>query len=276
MLSIIPKTNGDRMRSMKNGDFIVDRWMPDMIREIGMQYGLTVTSLSDDWLLEVSSQHVRRRILGYRFDVNDSVAAGISVDKVAAYQVMRVSNVTAVPHVLVRTNGGEAYGVQLFPWEDVVIKPLVGKGGYGVRRCTSQTDANEWMINNDIQAWAVSPFIDIQSETRLVLLDDQVLISYRKQPHVHDNLKMFNLSHGAIPNDTTPSAAFIELAQRARLVMGLRLAAVDIIEDVNGKPYVLEVNDSITLERYMRASPVHKRRGFEVYENIIKSITLTN
>src|SRR5690606_31033771 len=75
--------------SMQTGQFILHRQMVDIIREICAKKGIECTSLSNDWLLELKKGGKTKRVLGYKFSLNDSVSSSIAGDKVAAHLLLK-------------------------------------------------------------------------------------------------------------------------------------------------------------------------------------------
>jgi len=257
---------------MQTGEFITDRLLPRIIRDICIARGIRVTSFSDDWLIELEKDQQTARILGYKFSINNSVSAGIAQDKVAAYELLNYHNVPAVEHRLIRTKAGDTdwHG---WSWSDgMVIKPLTGTSGHGVGVVHSSNEATAWMSARGIEAWAVSPFLDIHREIRVIMLDGQVLMAYEKQSVVLEGLKMFNLGKGASPKDVELSDVMESLAGKAMQTIGLRLAAVDIIELSDGEYRVLEINDGFMMEHYARFSQDNMRKTRLLYEAVMNAM----
>lgn len=254
---------------MQSGQFITERLMPKMIREICKKQGISFTSFSDDWLLHLEKDGKIMRVLGYKFSLNDSVASSIAQDKVAGYELLRYYNIPAVPHYLIRTKAGEADWKKL-PWQDgMVVKPLSGTSGHGVAKFLSVDDAESWMKKWGIEAWAASPFVDIKREVRLIFLDDNMLLAYEKQPIEIQGLKFFNLGKGAIAVDYTIAGIELDLARKAKNALELRLCAVDVVEFADGSWRVLEINDGIMMENYARQSLQNEEKAQHVYAAIL-------
>ncbi|MDB5177762.1 MAG: hypothetical protein JWO61_145, partial [Candidatus Saccharibacteria bacterium] len=74
----------------------------------------------------------------------------------------------------------------------------------------------------------------------------------------------------AQPKDIEVDKGILELAVGAQKEMGLRLSTVDIIEDEAGDYKVLEINDSIMTEHYMRHSVENKKKAEWVYDRIVE------
>lgn len=255
------------------GEFIQDRWIVNALREVATEKNMPFKSWSDDWIIQLGESDNNLRIIGYRFALNDSVAASIAQDKVATYTILHEQGVAAVPHELVRTKVSQVNKNSMKGWDRIITKPLVGTSGHGVRLHGSVFSAVEFIENSPIQAWAASPYVDIETETRLILLDGELLLAYEKQPVIINDLKMFNLGLGATAIDIEPDERQLNLARSAQASMGLRLCAVDIIRSVNGDVSVLEINDAIMMEHYARQSVINKSRVVSVYRSIVSKAT---
>ncbi|TAK37122.1 MAG: hypothetical protein EPO30_11115 [Lysobacteraceae bacterium] len=123
--------------------------------------------------------------------------------------------------------------------------------------------------SSTIQAWAAAPYVNIVSETRVILLDGECLLAYKKEAVDANGLKMFNLGLGARAIDIVPDDELLQLARVAQSVLGLRLCAVDIVERADGVSQVLEVNDGIMVENYARQSDANKQRALGIYAQIV-------
>lgn len=254
---------------MQSGQYIVDRLMVQMVRDICDKRGIALRTFSDDWLMELKKGDHTARIFGYKFSLNDSAASSIAQDKVATYQLLDSYKVPAVPHFLIRTKANET-SWKSRQWVDgMVIKPLTGTSGHGICRFETVQRAEAWMAEQGIEAWAVSPYFNIAREIRVIMLDQTVLLCYEKQPAIIDGFKWFNLGKGAIPVDYAPTKRQLALAVKARRALGLRLAAIDIIELNSGEQMVLEVNDGIMMENYARTSGKNRAATGDVYASII-------
>lgn len=254
---------------MQSGQYIVDRLMVQMVREICDERNIKLHTFSDNWLMELKKSDQTARIFGYKFSLNDSAASSIAQDKVAAYQLLDYYKVSAVPHYLIRTKANETnWKARHWP-NGMVIKPLTGTSGHAVRRFENTQDAEEWIAEQGIEAWAVAPYFDIAREIRVIMLDQNVLLTYEKQPAIIDDFKWFNLGKGAVPAEYALSETQRLLAVKAQQALGLRLAAIDIIELNSGEQMVLEVNDGIMMENYARISNKNRVVAKEIYTLII-------
>lgn len=260
---------------MQSGEYVVDRLLVRIVQSICREQGIIFRSYSDDWILELTKNDIQKRICGYKFPLNDSAAATIAQDKVAAYQVLLAGGVAAVEHVLIRTKATREQWPEILMPNGFVLKPLMGTSGHGVHAFNTTDDAKRAVAQTSIEAWALSPRLDIVSETRYVMLDGEVLVAYDKQPTQHDGLVMFNLSKGAKPHVIQPDETQKTIAQKAMKVLDLRMAAVDIIKISSGEIMVLEVNDGFMMEYFARTSPEYEQIAYDVYGKIIAAMMVS-
>lgn len=265
---------------MQVGEVLQERVMPAMVRRACTRLGIQCHFFSDDWVAKLQKDDKTAWIFGYKFDINASAAASLAQDKVATHLALEAAGIPSVPHLLART-----YGMQMAPLADVldflqggdavVIKPLNGTGGRGVQCYEDAGQALAAIREDPEPAWTISPYLDLVKETRLVMLDGEVLLSYEKHnPVVHNGVKFFNLCQGAKAVDIEPSTALCRLAVQTCTALSLRIAAVDIVRTTSGEDLVLEVNDGIMTENYARQSPANAQRAQIVYEAIIAKMML--
>ncbi|MEO6109706.1 MAG: ATP-grasp domain-containing protein [Candidatus Saccharimonadales bacterium] len=257
---------------MPIGEYIKDRWIVKTIKNICQVLGIEYASYSDNWLLELTKNEVTHRIIGYKFDLNNGVAALSSEDKVVAYTILSAHNVPAIPHALARTKVISYSQWQQNGWHDIVVKPLAGTSGHNVQLFHSESEAAEWIESQDSDAWAVSPFVNIKREIRLIVLKNEILLTYEKEAVTINGLRMFNLGLGATPKNTVVSEEINALAKKAFNALDLQLGAVDIVELEDGRLMVLEVNDGVMMEHYARASKENEDNAYAVYKAIISEV----
>ena len=257
---------------MQNGEFITNRLMVGIIRSICQERGIGFSSMSDDWILELIKDKKIKRVIGYNFSLNDAVSAAIAKDKVATHVILKEAAIPSVPHVLLRPKVSTAQKQAIEQWQNIVVKPLEGTSGEGVKLVKDPEEAVEWVESTGISAWAASPFIDVLRELRFVLLDQEPLVVFEKQAVIIDGLKMFNLGKGATSKDIEPSTDLVRLAAEAQAALGLRLSAVDIVEAIDGTYQVLEVNSGFMMEHYMRASDENYKTAIRAYNRIVSAV----
>lgn len=256
---------------MHNGDFILERQMVRIIKELCQEKNIRFEAFSDDWILRLTKNDNSHYVYGYHFGLNNGASVEISNDKVATYQLLDTAHIPAVPHLLASTRATQhdSWSSHASEWESFLIKPTHGGGGRGIRLFDTIESAKSVMNELAEQDWCVSPFLAINKETRLVMLDGAVVLAFEKQgPVLQDGVPMFNLRLGAKAVNCEPSEEIVALAKNTQKTLGLRLTAVDIVELENGESLVLEVNDGFSLEHYMKHDATNQHNARRVYEAI--------
>ncbi len=257
---------------MQDGEVITTRYLDALIPEIATELGITCHSFSNNWVHQLARDDARAEIFGYKFGVNGAAAAAIASDKVATSDLLNHADIPAIKHVLIHNYRGniESYGSIA---GQVVVKPLSGSGGWGVQRFGSQTEAERAIAESGRFAWAISPYYEIVREIRIIMLDKEILLAYEKtHPVLRDGLRMFNLGAGAEPLDIKPHESLGDMVKAAMKALNLRLASVDVVELHDGKYCIMEVNDGIMMEHYMRQSENHYLRGKAIYTKIMSTL----
>lgn len=256
----------------QDGEVITSRYLDVLVPEIARELGADCNVFSSNWVYQLKRGTARAEIFGYKFGINGAAAAAIAGDKVATSEVLKHAGIPAIEHVLIHNYQGnlKQYGAVQ---GEVVAKPLSGSGGWGVQKFANQYDAERAIAQSSRFAWAISPYYNIAREIRIVILDGEILLAYEKiKPIMRDGLRMFNLGAGAEPLDIEPHEVLANIVNDAMGALNLRLASVDIAELDNGNYYIMEVNDGIMMEHYMRQSAEHRARGKAVYTKIITAL----
>ena len=262
---------------MISNGFVLDRQMVSIIKDICTKRSIELKSFSDDWILELNKEGVKSFIYGYRFGINNSSSEGVTQDKVATYQVLEAAGIAAVPHVIVSTRATthEQWKSLAHEWGHFIVKPLHGGGGRGLKSFYDVNDAVKHMDSHPELEWCVSPFLEILSETRVILLDGEILLSFEKSsPQMYEGIPMFNLRLGAKASNIDPSLEIKGMSKAAQYAIGLRLTAVDIVKTKNGELKVLELNDGFSLEHYLRQHGENHLAAVRVYEKVIDQLFL--
>lgn len=157
------------------------------------------------------------------------------------------------------------------PCAPVVIKPLTDHGGTYVSRAWVSSEVYRVLAEmaKRYRAVAVSPWVDIETEMRLVLLDGVVLVAFYKERRVSEGAVEWrhNLRLGAIPVIVEAAdlpAVATALARAATAMLGLRFAAVDVVR-TGGVWKILEVNSGVCLEHFSANSRRHYLLAEKVY-----------
>jgi len=178
-----------------------DRSLVRAVKHICETGQITCNSLSHDWIISLANNGVAAKIYGYQFDINSSAAMQIASDKAALSSVLESDNIPCVKHELFLKPSLSGYLDDNGNWEratkflmanksDIVAKPNQGTGGNGVYRIKSKRALEEAFqeIHGSERGLALSPFINIEKEYRLVVLGGECLLVYEKRrPEVTGN-----------------------------------------------------------------------------------------
>jgi len=135
----------------------------------------------------------RRLLHGYQLELNTAAAAAIAADKAAAFEVLEASGIEAVPHRVFlhpRLSGfapeGGNWGEMLRHFNslgrDAVVKDNSGTGGMGVYRVQSERalEACTYRLFQRVHGLAMAPFLVIEREVRVIVLDGAGLLAIEK------------------------------------------------------------------------------------------------
>jgi glutathione synthase/RimK-type ligase-like ATP-grasp enzyme len=244
-----------------------ERIFVDAIRAWCRAHGVTCEVRSQGWLIVMGRGDRRHFAFGYDIGLNSAMAHRIANDKSATADVLAFSGIDCVPHTLfispvlgkhvVPEGSREAMLELLRRYPDgIVAKPNEGTSGRSVFRVRNEAELDHAVreIFSSHLSLAISPYIEIEEEVRVILLDDVPLVVYRKE-RVAD--WRHNLDFGARPvllEQGGARDASVALAIRAAKTIGIRFASVDVVR--GGKNWrVLEINSGVMMEALGKQHP---------------------
>jgi glutathione synthase/RimK-type ligase-like ATP-grasp enzyme len=136
----------------------------------------------------------RRLAFGYDLGLNSAVTHRVANDKAATAEVLEMYGVPCVPHSLFLKPELNAYVPPVGSWEamlgllrenpgGIVVKPNEGTSGQFVFKVTTKPKlelAVHKIFSQNLSV-AISPYLDIDDEVRVVLIDDQPIVVYSKR-----------------------------------------------------------------------------------------------
>jgi glutathione synthase/RimK-type ligase-like ATP-grasp enzyme len=165
----------------------------DAIRKYCLAHEIAIEVKSGGWLIVMQRGSQRRLAFGYDIGLNGAVAHQIASDKAATADVLKLSGVPCIPHMLYlgpklslhvpESGSRDAMLRQLDQHpEGLVIKPNQGTSGESVFLVKTKAGLERAVtrIFGDYPSLAISPYVDIEDEVRVVLLEDLPLIVYSK------------------------------------------------------------------------------------------------
>jgi glutathione synthase/RimK-type ligase-like ATP-grasp enzyme len=239
----------------------------DAITKYCTSHGIACEVRSQDWLIVMERGGVRRFALGYDLGLNSAISHRIASDKAATSEILAMSDIPCIAHTQffspVFADYAPAEGLQealrallrQYP-QGVVVKPNEGTSGRLVFKATNAAELDEAArkILASHLSLAISTYVGIAEEVRVVLIDDTPLAIYAKQRGADWR---HNLDLGARPVLLQPGAAHdacVTLAVRAAQAIGIRFASVDIVR-VSGEWKVLEINSGVMMETLGKHHP---------------------
>ena len=112
---------------------------------------------------------------------------------------------------------------------------------------------------------SICPFEVIEAEYRVICLDGEILCLYKK---IAEGWK-HNLSQGAkivadVENDEK-IAEVKDLALRAFKAVNARFVSVDVSKKANGEIFIMEINGSVCMNKFIENAPNGKEIAKAVY-----------
>lgn len=255
----------------------------DIVNQIAKENNLNIVSLSDSWVIELSKENLKSRIIGYTFSINNAVSNRICDDKSATSQILENKFIPTVKHFLFQTYLGygdpeQAYemGKDLLKKHNkIVVKPNEGRSGLNTFLVESEDQlvyALDMILVSE-KSICFSPFVNSKYEYRVVVLHGRAELIYQKQKV--ENEWRYNLSNGSSVQTDIPNYELIlleDLAIKASQAVGINFATVDILEDLEGNLQIMEVNSGVSLIHFLEL----RQDYFSTVKNIYKKAILSS
>jgi glutathione synthase/RimK-type ligase-like ATP-grasp enzyme len=170
------------------------RTFVDAVTRYCASHGIAVETRSQGWLIIMQRGPKRHFAFGYDLGLNNAVAHQIANDKAATAEVLQFCGVACVPHMLFLSPLMNEYVPPSRSWEamlrllrenpeGIVVKPNEGTSGDSVFKVVSEPELElaAHQIFSSHLSLAISPFMDIEEEVRVVLLDQSPIVVYKKE-----------------------------------------------------------------------------------------------
>jgi glutathione synthase/RimK-type ligase-like ATP-grasp enzyme len=155
--------------------------------------GIEIEIMSEGWLIAMKHGSKRRFAFGYDLGLNGSVAHRIANDKAATADVLGICGIAHVPHAAFLSPRIYKYITPAGAWtrmldlleqnpDGLVVKPNEGTGGISVFKVKSEPEL-EVAVNEIFsleKSLAISPFLEIEDEIRVVLIDYRPIVVFSK------------------------------------------------------------------------------------------------
>ncbi len=170
----------------------------DAVKRYCSEHGIAVEVRSQGWLIVMrsgpgSQARQTRYTFGYDVGLNSAIAHRIANDKSATADVLTLRGVACIPHMLFLNPRLNAPNSPQGSWQamlklldehpaGVVVKPNEGTSGKSVFLATNRP-ALELAVDRVFATspgLAISPFVEIDDEVRVILIDETPAVVYRK------------------------------------------------------------------------------------------------
>ena len=171
-----------------------DRVIVRVVRAYCAARGIDVDLGLDGWLIVLRKGGAKYFIYGYDFGLNSSVAHRLANDKAATADMLDAADVTCVPHRLFMNHDHFKYVASSGNWsplldmlrahpDGLVLKPNEGTCGHLVFKATTELELERaaTAIFAADQNLAVAPYLEIDREVRVILLDSEPMVVYEKR-----------------------------------------------------------------------------------------------
>ncbi|WP_456619346.1 MULTISPECIES: ATP-grasp domain-containing protein [unclassified Bradyrhizobium] len=170
-----------------------ERIFVQAIRRYCARHGIAVDIRSDGWLIAMRRGEARHFAFGYDIGLNSAIAHRLANDKSATAEVLTLEGVPCIPHHLFLnpSTGAQIAGPG---WRDamlallaqhpqgVVVKPNEGTSGRAVFKVTNAAELDRAVseVFSSSLGLVIAPYVEIEEEVRVILLDRKPMIVYRK------------------------------------------------------------------------------------------------
>jgi glutathione synthase/RimK-type ligase-like ATP-grasp enzyme len=244
-----------------------ERIFVQAIRRYCAAHDIAVEIRSGGWLIAMRRGDERHFAFGYDIGLNSAIAHRLANDKSATAEALSLEGVPCIPHHLFLNPklGGNVVGdawreAMLVLLHDnpqgVVVKPNEGTSGRSVFKVTTeaQLDHAAAEVFSMSAGLVISPYVAIENEVRVVLLDEVPLVVYSKQ---RGSDWRHNLDAGAKPvllEDGEVRTACVRIAVDAASAIGITFASIDVVR-VDGAWKALEINSGVMMEALAKLHP---------------------
>lgn len=244
-----------------------ERIFVQAIRRYAARHGIDVDVRASGWLIAMRRGEIRRFAFGYDIGLNSAIAHRLANDKSATAEALSLADVPCIPHHLFLNPklGAKVVGVA---WREamlrllhdnpqgVVVKPNEGTSGRSVFRVTTEMELDHAAgeVFSMSTGLVISPYVEIEDEVRVILLDEEPFAVYSKQ---RGSDWRHNLDAGAKPvllEDGEVRTACVKLATNAASAIGIVFASIDVVR-VDGDWRVLEINSGVMMEALAKWHP---------------------
>lgn len=182
------------------------RQLVKIVSELCDEMDINLHKYSYDWILELDIDKKLFQIVGYKFPNNSAAISQLCDDKCGMFEVLNANGFPAVEHYFFMSPNNLHYIGKNGNWDslkkllnthkELVLKPNQGSGGNNVIRVKDIVSLEKETYNlfRGHRSIAVSPYYPIQAEYRVIVLNGNAELAYKKErPYIiGDGIKTVN------------------------------------------------------------------------------------
>ena len=165
-----------------------------LIKEICDELNIKINTISKDWIIVLEKDSIKKFITGCHFDLDNHALGMIIDDKYATYELLKHINIPISHYEIVfNTDNKHDYAKEcnthkyVYKYfyknkQNIVIKANKGSHGKNVFHITEESQIkpvlDHLLLSN--YSISVSPYYEIKNEYRLVVLDNNIELIYKK------------------------------------------------------------------------------------------------
>ena len=155
-----------------------------IIQEICQELNINYSLLSEDFVIELEYNNLKKYIYSYKFPLNDQGISLVLDDKFAFYSILKKENIKTVSLKSIYKNySKDDLEKYLDKKKEVIVKPNNGTCGrdvYKIDNMNTLTDKIDYLLNKN-EPVIISPFYKIKNEYRLIVLNNEIKLIYGKK-----------------------------------------------------------------------------------------------
>ncbi len=163
----------------------------NLIKEICDEVNIDFKIISENWVMVLTKNNITKCISGYKFPLNDNGISSVIDDKYALYDLCKLKNIPIIEHsILFNPQSKLGSNTKKLIKEyfnkyhkDVVVKPNNGTEGTDIYHINNFDDLmyiTDRLFNTNFSI-SICPFYNIDSEYRVVVLDNSVELIFEKE-----------------------------------------------------------------------------------------------
>lgn len=197
--------------------------------------------------VDLNSYHIEvlKTIKKKTIVVNDPNALFIGLDKFKSLDKLRDNGITVPDTVLLSDESIEDASNLLDEWGEALIKPRFGSYGVGMIRVKDKQTLIDTLDYANQNTHYLERFIpnDVNDWCGVNVINKKVIHGYGKKPEAISSWKIHDRKReGGKMVFKEPDSKQKKIALKVGEVTGLDFFGVDLIKDVNGRYYVVDVN----------------------------------